>query len=225
MIFALQARPSDSPYVDHIWRAQSQEAGSFYSIAACHWEVVVTTQCGHSTVTVRGPETKATRLDVRAGGEWIGIRFRLGTCLPDLPVSDLVDAAVHLPDAGSRSFFFRGEAWRVPDFENADAFVGRLVRDGLLVREPVVDAALDGRLDGVSPRTAQRRFVQTTGLTQGTVRQIERARRAMSLLQDGVSILDVVHETGYYDQPHLTRALKHFLGQTPAQIAGTHRSG
>jgi AraC-like DNA-binding protein len=222
--FTLDARPSDSPYVDHVWRAQSQAAGSFYSIAACHWELVVTTHRGRSTVTVRGPETKATRLEFPAGGEWFGIRFRLGTYLPDLPVGDLVDAAVNLPEAGSRSFFLHGASWLVPDFENADAFVGRLVRDGLLVREPVVEAALQGRLNGVSLRSVQRHFVQTTGLTQGAIRQIERARRAMTLLQQGSSILDVVHETGYYDQPHLTRSLKRFLGQTPAQIPAMPQS-
>jgi len=29
----------------------------------------------------------------------------------------------------------------------------------------------------------------------------------------------VVHETGYYDQAHLTRSLQRFIGQTPARIA------
>jgi AraC-like DNA-binding protein len=32
------------------------------------------------------------------------------------------------------------------------------------------------------------------------------------------SILDAVYHTGYADQPQLTRSLKHFIGQTPAQI-------
>jgi methylphosphotriester-DNA--protein-cysteine methyltransferase len=59
---------------------------------------------------------------------------------------------------------------------------------------------------------------RTTGLTHSTVRQIERARYATTLLRQGRSILDVVYEAGYYDQPHLTRALKHFIGQTLAQL-------
>jgi AraC-like DNA-binding protein len=33
-----------------------------------------------------------------------------------------------------------------------------------------------------------------------------------------VSILDTLHQAGYFDQPHLTRSLKYFIGQTPAQI-------
>jgi AraC-like DNA-binding protein len=37
-------------------------------------------------------------------------------------------------------------------------------------------------------------------------------------LKQGISILSAVYEAGYYDQAHLTRSLKRFIGQTPAQI-------
>ena len=109
-------------------------------------------------------------------------------------------------------------------FENANTFIDRLVRAGLLVREPVVQAALHDQLKDLSLRTAQRHFLRTTGLTHSTVRQIERARYATTLLQQGLPILDVVYEAGYYDQPHLTRSLKHYMGQTPAQIMDRSRS-
>jgi AraC-like DNA-binding protein len=33
-----------------------------------------------------------------------------------------------------------------------------------------------------------------------------------------MSIPDTMYELGYFDQPHLTRALKHFVGFTPAQL-------
>jgi AraC-like DNA-binding protein len=138
--------------------------------------------------------------------------------MPHLPASNLVDGDVNLPNASSRSFWLNSSAWQFPDYENADTFVDRLVRDGLLVRDPVVETALQGQLKDVSIRTARRHFLRTTGLTQSTVRQIERARYATVLLQQGVSIPDVVHEAGYYDQPHLTRSLKYFIGQTPTQI-------
>src|ERR671937_833535 len=101
-------------------------------------------------------------------------------------------------------------------------FVDRLVRDGLLVREPVVQAALQDQLKDLSLRTAQRHFLRTTGLTHSAVRQTERARYATTLLQQGVSILDVVYEAGYFDQAHLTRSMKCFIGQTPTQIRDTN---
>jgi AraC-like DNA-binding protein len=173
---------------------------------------------------VRGPETKATPLDCSADGKWLGIRFTLGTVMPHLPASHLVDGGVNLPDAGSRSFWLHRSAWQFPDFEDADTFVERLVRDGLLIREPIVQAALQNQLKDQSLRTAQRYFMRTTGLTHSTVRQIERARYATTLLQQGRSILDVVYEAGYFDQPHLTRSLKYYIGQTPAQIMDRSKS-
>ena len=61
-------------------------------------------------------------------------------------------------------------------------------------------------------------------MTHSTWRQIERARHATNLLREGVSILDTVHQAGYFDQPHLTRSLTHQIGQTPAEIIrGNHQ--
>ena len=108
--------------------------------------------------------------------------------------------------------------WQLPDYDNADTFVDWLVRKGLLARDPLVDAALQGHLKDRDPRTLQRHFLRANGLTQSAVRQIERARYATSLLQQGTSILDTVEQAGYFDQPHLTRSLKYLIGQTPAQI-------
>jgi AraC-like DNA-binding protein len=218
VIFAFEERPSDSPFVERLWRARSERAGAFLSVAMSHWEMVVTRQHGKTMLTVRGPETRATPLHCSADGEWLGIRFKLGTVMPHLPASSLVDGAVNLPGASSRSFWLHRSAWQFPEFENVDTFVDRLVRDGLLAREPIVQAALQDRPKDGSVRTAQRRFLRTIGLTHSAVRQIERARYATTLLQQGLPILDVVHEAGYFDQPHLTRSLKHFVGQTPAQL-------
>jgi methylphosphotriester-DNA--protein-cysteine methyltransferase len=109
--------------------------------------------------------------------------------------------------------------WQLPDFNNVEAFVERMASEGLLVREPIVDAVLQDKLPDVSSRTVRRRFLYATGLTPTTIQQIERANRAAALLQSGVPILDTVYTLGYADQPHMTRSLKRFMGQTPAQIA------
>jgi methylphosphotriester-DNA--protein-cysteine methyltransferase len=76
----------------------------------------------------------------------------------------------------------------------------------------------------MSPRTLQRRFLEATGLTHTALRQIERARYATALLKQGVSILDTVYSAGFFDQPHLTRSLKYFIGLTPAQIIDAGRT-
>ena len=219
MIIFDEDRPSDSPVVERIWHCHSEGVGPFLSIAQSRCELVFTRLQGKITLTVRGPENRATPLgDCPANGEWLGIRLRPGAFLGYLPARTLVTAAVTLPVDSSASFWLGGSAWQVPDYGNADTFVDWLVRAGLLVFEPVVEAALQGQLKDLSLSTIQRRFLRATGVTQITARQIERARSATLLLQQGVSILDTTYEVGYFDQPHLTRSLKHFIGQTPAQI-------
>lgn len=219
MIFNFEERRSDSLFVERIWRAQSERTGDFLSVAASQWEMVVSRYRGETTVTVRGPETKATPLQVTlVGAEFFGIVFKYGSFMPRFPVSDLVDGDLDLPNASSKSFWLNGSAWQFPDYENADTFLARLVREDLLVHDPIVESTLRGEPQELSPRSVQRHFVQASGLTQGSIRQIERARHATMILQEGVSILDTVEMAGYADQAHLTRALKYFIGKTPAQI-------
>jgi len=219
MFLSFDDRSSDSPFVERVWRSRSDQGGVFLSVAASHVEIAVTRLRGKTFLTVRGPETKATAADCPAEGEWLGIRFKLGTFMPHLTPGRLLDRnAVTLPDATSRSFWLNGSAWEYPDFENAEIFVKRLVRKGILTRDSAVDAALRGEGETLSLRSAQRHFQRATGLTHSTVRQIERARQATNLLKQGVSILDTVHQAGYFDQAHLTRSLKYRIGQTPAEI-------
>jgi AraC-like DNA-binding protein len=223
MLFTLNSRGSDSPYVQEIWHARNGHAGSFVSTAKNYWEMVVTRRDDTAMLTIRGPETKTTPLDCDPDGEWLGIRFSPGVFAPNLPVRQLVDHAIHLPCSRGRSFWLQGIPWQTPEFENADVFVDRLVRDGFLVQDPLVNAALQGQTTNSSLRSLQRHFLDATGLTYSTYCQIERALRALSLLQNGHSIPDVVYEARYYDQPHLTRSLKRWLGQTPGQIVDANR--
>ena len=99
------------------------------------------------------------------------------------------------------------------------------MRDEILVLDPVVDAMLQDQLPDVPSRTMRHHFLRATGLTRSRISQMRQAQQATALLQQGVSILDTVHEVGYFDQPHLTRALKQFVGYTPAQIAQLNQSG
>ncbi len=219
MFIIFEDRPSDSPFVERVWRCHSERAGTFHSMAASQWEMVVARHKGKNLLTVRGPETKATTADCPAEGEWVSIRFKLGTYMPLLPAKDLRDRQdVNLPEATSRSFWLNGRTWEYPDFENAETFVRRLVHEGLIAVDRAAEAALQGERQKVSVRSGQRHILQATGMTQGTICQIERARIATILLLQGVSILDTVHKAGYFDQAHLTRSLKHFIGRTPAQI-------
>jgi hypothetical protein len=194
-------------------------------MAGARSAIVVTRFEGKTIVTLRGPEIRATPAYAPADAEFTGIQLKPGAFLLDFPAKKLMDRHdVNLPEASSKAFWLKGAAWQFPDFENAETFVDWLVRDGLLVHDPLVDSVLKGETVNTSLRTVQRRFTQATGLTQGYLRQIERARYATTLLKQGRSILDTVFEAGYFDQPHLTRSLRHFVGFTPAQIVDEKRS-
>jgi AraC-like DNA-binding protein len=216
-------RPSDNPLVDCVWRCRSGDVGELVSVSSSHWHLVVAEIGGLTEVTVHGPETRATTGPLPSDATWVGIRFQLGAVLQGLSVAGLVDRNLTLPTADHRSFAWKGSAWRLPTYDNAEGLVERLVREDLIRSEPVVDDVLGAASAEPSLRTLQRRFHAATGLTRRAVRQIERARLAGVRLREGATPAAVTHELGYYDQPHLTRSLRRFLGQTPAQLADPSR--
>jgi hypothetical protein len=91
-------RPSDSRFIERVWRCHSEGAGRFLSVAASHLEMVVTRHRGKTLLTLRGPETRATWADCPADREWLAIRFTLGTFMPRYPAHALMDRKdVNLP--------------------------------------------------------------------------------------------------------------------------------
>jgi hypothetical protein len=207
--------------VEETWQARSEPEESFISVAVTHWEVVVTRQRGAARLTVRGPETRATTVPIPQDAEFFGIHFSVGTFMPGLPPGRLVDRAVTLPAATGGSFWLDGSAWELPGPDTADLFVDGLVRAGLLVHDPVVAEALHGDVEGFSSRSLERRVARATGLSRGAMGRIRRAERAVELLSRGVPASEVARRAGYADQPHLTRSLRRFVGQTPSQIGSS----
>jgi hypothetical protein len=220
-LFALEARSSRSPLVEKTWQTRSKPEETFISVAATHWEMVVTRQRGAARLTVRGPETRATTVPIPQDAEFFGVQFSVGTFMPGLPPGRLVDRTVTLPAAAGRTFWLDGSAWELPHPDTTDVFVDRLVRAGLLVHDPIVAEALHGDVEGLSTRSLERRVARATGLSRGAMGRIRRAERAVDLLSRGVPASEVAHRTGYADQPHLTRSLRRFVGQTPSQIGNS----
>jgi hypothetical protein len=165
-----------------------------------------------------GPLRTSGIVHFTPGVEILWIKFKLGTFIPHLPFKDLIDTETVMPNAAGTKFWLYGSAWQVPDFENADTFIARLAREGVLVRDPLVRAVLDHEPHDLAPRTVRHRFLRATGLTKTHIQQMERAQHAAALLRQGVPILDTVDRAGYFDQPHLTRSLKQWVGYTPAQL-------
>lgn len=223
MSFFMEGRASDSSYIDMVWRGQ---AGSNYAPvcpADNHWHLLFLKHQGKVKVSAEGPITKARPTIQAEGTEWLVIQFKLGIFLPTLPVNTLVDTETILSLETKKSFWLHSSTWQLPDYDNVETFVDWLVRDEVLLRDPVVSAALQEHPQELSTRTIRRHFLRATGLTPGAVLQIERAQRAAALIEQGKSLLDVVHLVGYADQPHMTRSLKHYIGYTPAQFASMRK--
>jgi Helix-turn-helix domain len=220
-VFEFEQDSARSPLVERVWQTRSVPEESFISVAASNWEMVITRQDSVAWLTVLGPATKATTAPIPEDAEFFGIRFSLGTFMPRLPPGQLVDRGVTLPAATKRSVRLDGYRLELPGRDDVDAFVAKLVRTGLLEHDPVPQAAVHGPVDGLSPRSLERRVSRATGLTRGGIRQIRRAELAVRMLTEGVAPIDVALHAGYADQPHLTRSLRRFVGQTPAEIAAS----
>jgi hypothetical protein len=214
-----EERLSDSPYIETITHGYTASDGFSIRPAECHWHMVLARYNGDMRPLIVGPLTRAGVASWAEGAEILWIKFKLGVFMPHLPPRDLLDVETALPGASSQSFWLHGSAWQFPGYDNVETFVERLVGEDVLVCDPVVNGVLQGHRQEAASRTVRHRFLRATGLTQSHIRQFERAKQAEALLRQGLSILDTVYEVGYFDQPHLTRSLKQWVGYTPAQIA------
>ncbi|MFG2091232.1 MULTISPECIES: helix-turn-helix domain-containing protein [unclassified Spirillospora] len=218
-------RGSDSPYVARVWRGRTSGAGIMTSVATSTWELVFWEDGGVVHAAVRGPETTVSSAEITGDSESFGITFAHGTSMPHLPMAGLVDGGIESPHVTERTFVLRGEEWEIPRMDDAEQFVQKLVHAGVLTRDPLVDEVVWGGIAKVGTRSVQRRVSSATGLTQGAIRQIERAREAAMLLGEGIAPLEVVHRLGYYDQPHLAKALQRFIGRTATQLRRRDEAG
>ncbi|MDX1993662.1 MAG: helix-turn-helix domain-containing protein [bacterium] len=219
MTILFTERMSDSPYIETVTCGQTAMAGSTVRPAEIHWHMVVLRLDSVTKWMLVGPLETSGVVSYGEGAELLWIRFKLGTFLLRHPTRTFLNMETELPEASGSRFWLDSSAWQVPDYENVEAFVNRLVRDDILASDPIIHAALQDRLPEaeIAARTVRHRFLQATGLPQKHIRQVQRAQQAATLLEQGTPILDVVHDLGYFDQPHLTRSLKRFIGVTPAQ--------
>jgi hypothetical protein len=211
-------RKSDSPWVHAVWTCTSDRIEEMTSVATARWGLVFWERAGRPHAGVTGPEAAAGPAPVPTEATFLGIDFAIGTALRSLPGTSLVNGGVDLVDTTHRSFRLAGSRWPTPGTDDAEALVERLVRDGAVVRDPVVGEVLRGGRPPLSERTLERRFRTTTGLTRGAVRQIQRVHEAVDLLVAGKAPVEVAATLGYFDQPHLARALRRYVGRTSTQL-------
>jgi hypothetical protein len=213
-----ETRASASPWVDAVWTCTSDRVAEMTSVAGVCWGLVFWQREGSAYAAVSGPQTVMGKAPVPQEATFVGIEFAVGTSLRAVATPALVDGGIELPDTTRRSFRLDGQRWETPGPDDAEALVDRLVRAGAVVFDPLVGQMRRGYRPAVSQRSVERRFRAATGLSQGAVRQIERAREAAALLAAGVAVADVVSRLEYFDEPHLARALRRYIGRTARQL-------
>lgn len=218
MIVLSQERLVESPYVEWVADGYTAADGLEMRPAEYNWHLIFTRHEGVRQILVVGALEAARPLSYAAGAESVWIRFKVGTFMPHLPASAMLNRQLNLPEGSGNRFWLRDKVWEIPTCDNVDTFVERLVREGVLTHDPLIEAALRDELADTSERTIRYRFQHRTGLRQNAIRQIQRAQQAVELLRQGNSIVATAHELGYADQPHLTRSLKRLLGYTPREL-------
>lgn len=214
------AVPGEVPLVQRVWSAHCYATTEFASAAKAYSMICFARGGDGVTVHVKGPETKGTWMTCPEGWEFFGVELRPGAYLPLHPPAGQTDFRdTILPTLPNGRFLLDNRAWEMPTEQNVDVFVDQLVRARLLVFDPFVEEIRHGeRPHGMSERSAQLRFRRAAGISHRKLAGIERARHAARLLAAGSSIADVISPAGYYDHPHLTRAMRWATGQTPSEL-------
>ena len=115
----------------------------------------------------------------------------------------LYGATAHQPEAMLKTY---GEAGRIK-------VAISLLRERFDEEIPLSKLAAIAEL---SPSYFCRAFKKQLGITPHAYQNALRVARAKTLLEAGQSAADVALEVGFYDQSHLIRHFKRFLGTTPA---------
>jgi AraC-like DNA-binding protein len=164
----------------------------------------------------------------------VGLRFAPGTAptVLGVPADEVRDARVELGElwgpgpAGRAHDRVAGAPRRGRALEQ---LAGRLVED---TPPPSWVARAADRCDagwstrevadelGWSERTLHRRARHAFGYGTATLTRILRFRRATALIRAGRPLGEVAADTGYADQPHLSREVRALSGRSPVQLRG-----
>ena len=216
----LIVRSSDSPLIHSVshWTIGSEE--KILAFPDGLWDLVVYKQENRVSLFFTGQTSCAVPLPFAAGDEILTISFKASTYLPFLPATHLLDRAEILEIQGRR-FQLGWDSLEIPGFDNAEDLVRLLQKREVIQSDDLVSSYLTGQPMAASLRSVQRHFMAVTGMSPRKFSLIERARKAVDLLQTGLPASQVAVDAGYSDQPHLCRSLKAIMGQTPMQIQQT----
>lgn len=169
-----------------------------------------------------GQASKTTMVPYKAGTGGMVISFAAGAYMPQMPGAEMLDLIEILPNADDDHFVLLDTVLPIPTYEHAEELVEEMEKRGLLAMDDVVAAVLQGTPKAMSDRNMQRHFIQATGLTRKSLDQIQRAQAAVKLIKEGATPGAAAADTGYTDQPHLSKSLKKLMESRPSEVDDIH---
>jgi AraC-like DNA-binding protein len=184
-------------------------------------------------LTVAGPDTGP--IEVASDAAFVGIRFRPGIApfFLGTEAAELRDRNVWLAKLWGRAADELAEQLCERPEAASDLLQDALLRRGMPPGDTLVPRVLDElrrprhdspgldslarRLDA-SERTLRRHCLVAFGYGPKTLERILRFRRALRLVQHGMSVASVAHMSGYADQAHLSREFQRLAGATPGRL-------
>lgn len=211
-------RESDSPHIGLVWWAEMDEHARYVDAANEFWGLAFgTNAAGEPSATLIGPSLEPRELQMRPGDRSWGVELAAYVYVRRIGKAQLLGEMRAL-DTDGRWFEFAGVRLAVPAPDTLESMVEALIRQGILVADDGVAAALAGQPGGYSTRSLRRHVVDTAGMGPKKIAQLRRARAAYSLLQNGAGLASAAHEAGFADQAHMTRAFTQLAGTSPARI-------
>jgi hypothetical protein len=213
-------RPSDSPLVESIRRIAFTSAGAMPMTPDACWDIAIFRPAAGGVHVLRtGLTTHAVDVTHEAGDEILVISFRPSVFMPVMPGDAMRDRGVFLETSCRDRFRIGSDVLEIPTFDNADAFIAKLVRNTVVENNDFVAAIIAGNPKATTERTLQRHFLRTTGLTWKKFTLIQRAERAVALLRSGRPAAEIALDLGYADQAHMINSLRAIMGRTPGEMA------
>lgn len=213
----------DSPVLECVWQARQTREERYLVPAVECWDLWFARDVeGELRAGLSGPALGHRWIHSTIGEHSWGIQLKAHVVLPGVSKRLLLGGEQQLViEAGHVAF--AQHAVPFPEFEDLEGFTSRLLELDVLRSDDDVRRMISGDDAGYSERHRQRRVRAATGLTRKQIEQLSRAREAFALLLQGVSPVECAAHCGFADQAHLTRSLRAFHGQTPAQVLSGQR--
>lgn len=212
-------RIDGSPHVEMVTLTRFETSGQTAMRPDGFWDVAILKSERGKKVLRTGLTTRTVYYAHDPGDEILSIAFRPSSFMPHMPSGTMVDIGILMETIGRDRMRIGDTVREIPTLDNVDVFIEWLARDETLVSDGIVASMIGGSPRAMSERSLQRHFRKTAGLTYKHFTMIQRAQRAVAMLQTGHTAADTAFALGYSDQAHMIHSLKRIMDATPGQIA------